>query len=89
MEFDWDDANLEHIARHGVEPGEAEEALTDPSATRAGTYRGPSGERRGSIVGKTEDGRVLFVVFTFRRGAVRVVTARNADATEKSRYHRT
>jgi hypothetical protein len=28
--FDWDDANEEHLARHGVTPEEAEEALTDP-----------------------------------------------------------
>lgn len=30
MEFDWDEANVAHIARHGVRPWEAEEALTDP-----------------------------------------------------------
>lgn len=27
MEFDWDSANLEHIAAHGITPDEAEEAV--------------------------------------------------------------
>ena len=29
-DFDWDDDNVEHIARHGVAPWEAEEAALDP-----------------------------------------------------------
>lgn len=28
--FDWDDANLDHIAEHDVEPEEAGEAVVDP-----------------------------------------------------------
>lgn len=28
-EFEWDDDNIEHIARHDVEPWEAEEAVAD------------------------------------------------------------
>jgi uncharacterized DUF497 family protein len=27
IRFDWDKANTEHIARHGVKPEEAEQAL--------------------------------------------------------------
>ena len=30
MEYDWDDDNVRHIARHYVEPYEAEEAVEDP-----------------------------------------------------------
>jgi hypothetical protein len=30
MEYDWDDENVRHIARHDVEPYEAEEAVEDP-----------------------------------------------------------
>jgi hypothetical protein len=26
MEFDWDEANVTHIARHGISPAECEEA---------------------------------------------------------------
>jgi hypothetical protein len=27
IELEWDDANIEHIARHGVTPAEVEEAF--------------------------------------------------------------
>jgi uncharacterized protein len=56
-EFDWDDDNIEHIARHGVEPEDAEEAVGDPGRV---TRR-----RRGGrlvVIGATEAGRVLVVV---------------------------
>ena len=35
--FWWDEINIEHIAEHGVEPFEAEEAIDNrPSILRAG-----------------------------------------------------
>jgi uncharacterized DUF497 family protein len=85
--FAWDEANVEHIARHGVEPAEAEEAFADPRRTNADAYSTPQ-ERRGTILGRTVDGRLLFVVFTRRGRAVRVVTARDARPSERRRYRR-
>ena len=38
MDFDWDDANLDHIAAHGVSPEEAEAAF-DPSRDMCDLYR--------------------------------------------------
>lgn len=86
MEFDWDEANEEHIGQHDVDAAEAEEALSDPAATPAHAHRGPSGDSRGAVVGQTEDGRYLFVVFMVRAGSIRIITARDATATEKRRY---
>ncbi len=86
-EFDWDDDNVEHIARHGVEPWEAEEAMLDPDRVGA-SARNVSGERRFAVVGSTESGRMLFVVFTRREERIRVITARDADDSEKRRYRR-
>ena len=87
MEFDWDFSNLEHIARHKVEQTEAEEAATDPALISAETvHRGPDGERRSAVIGATEDGRVLFVVFVIRAEKFRVVTARPANTAERLRY---
>jgi uncharacterized protein len=85
--FDWDENNIEHIARHGVEPWEAEEALLDPGRIGTLAYRVGREPRRAAL-GATEGGRVLFVVFTRRSGRVRVVTARDAEAKEKRRYRR-
>jgi uncharacterized protein len=86
-EFEWDDGNVDHIARHGVSTDEAEEALADPH--RLGTSAYSVGrERRSALIGATQDGRVLLIVYTWRSGAIRVVTARDADQAQRRRYRR-
>jgi uncharacterized protein len=87
VEFDWDDANEEHIAEHGITPEEAEEAMSDRRRQSQPAYSTPTERRRGTL-GATEDGRVLVVIYTYRRGAIRVVTARDANAAERRRYRR-
>jgi uncharacterized protein len=85
VEYEWDDANVEHIAEHSVEPEDAEETLEDPRRIPATAYNVP-GERRQAILGLTEVGRLLYVVYTLRRGRIRVVTARAADEGESRSY---
>jgi hypothetical protein len=66
MEFYWDAANLQHIARHGIDPKEDEEAvLIEPHES----------EERVLCFGRTKSGRLLTVLYTERRGKIRVVTA--------------
>lgn len=86
-DFDWDEANVGHVVRHGVEPWEAEEAVLDPYRIAFST-RKTLGERRFALVGATESGRMLFVVYTQRGAKVRPITARDADDGEKHRYRR-
>jgi uncharacterized DUF497 family protein len=83
--FDWDGANCNHVREAGVEPEEAEETLLDPRRIPRDVYN-LAGEQRRGAVGATEGGRVLFVVFTSRRGRVRIITARDATPVEKRRY---
>jgi uncharacterized protein len=85
--FDWDDANIDHIAEHGVEPEEAEEALGDPRRVPREAYN-VAGERRRAVLGTTLNERVLFVVYTLRGRLTRVVTARDADESERRQYRR-
>jgi len=85
--FEWDEGNLDHVARHGVSPEEAEEAVLDRRRVSV-TPRTGSGERRWAIVGATGDGRRLWVRFTRRAGQWRVVIARDASPTERRRYRR-
>ena len=82
--FDWDEANIDHIALHDVEPEEAEAALTDPRRIPGPVQRGP--EPRKAVIGATNGGRVLFVVYTVRQGRARVVTAREAVTWQLTRY---
>ncbi len=85
--FDWDDGNLDHIARHNVTREEAEEALLDRRRVGVHVHQ-DSGEQRCGAIGATGDGRILAVVFTKRAAKLRVVTARTADQTERRRYRR-
>ena len=82
MEFDWDEANTAHIARHGVRP---EEALANPRRLVL-RIRSQRGEERWAALGATEAGRILFAVFTRRRGRARAIAARDATLGEKRRY---
>jgi uncharacterized DUF497 family protein len=73
IEFDWDEANLRHVARHCVLPTEAEYViLNDPVDLGMEIVEG---EERHLNLGATAKGRVLLVVTTWREDRVRVVTA--------------
>jgi uncharacterized DUF497 family protein len=85
--FDWDDSNINHIAGHNVEPEEAEEALEDPDLKKDSAYNF-KGERRSAIIGATEAGRILLVIYTRRGQNIRVVTVRDASDAQKRRYRR-
>jgi hypothetical protein len=71
--FEWDDANREHIARHGITPEEFEEGMNNgPVFVAEFEVRG---ERRTRVAGMTHRGRLLELVYTLRCGRVRAVTA--------------
>ncbi|HEV8037987.1 MAG TPA: BrnT family toxin [Bryobacteraceae bacterium] len=73
IEFDWDEANIGHVARHDVTPTEAEEViLNDPLDIGVQVIEG---EDRYVNLGSTRGGRVLLVVTAWREDRVRVVTA--------------
>jgi uncharacterized DUF497 family protein len=76
-EFDWDEANTAHIARHEVTPREVEQAYANnPFVVVAEMLR--NGETRALCAGITDAGRPLQFVYTMRGGKVRVVTAHTA-----------
>lgn len=83
--FDWDEANIGHIAGRGISPAEAEEAVSDPYRVPAPAYRAGTEQRR-AVLGRSEDRRLLFIVTTRRGASVRVVTARDATDGERRRY---
>jgi hypothetical protein len=48
----------------------------------------PTSPGTGCALGAREEGRVLFLIFTRRRGRVRAITARDATPEEKRRYRK-
>jgi uncharacterized DUF497 family protein len=79
--FDWDDANIQHIAEHDVDAEEAEYVIAhDPLDVEVQVRES---EERFVQVGATAVGRILLVISIERGDRVRVVTAFDA-----SRRHR-
>jgi hypothetical protein len=84
MYFDWDEANIAHIAEHNVLPSEAEEAVTGKPIYL--NYQVKSDEDRFMQIGETSAGRVLVVVITPRNALTRVVTAFPANRAYRAFY---
>ncbi|MBI1789217.1 MAG: BrnT family toxin [Acidobacteria bacterium] len=84
MEFEWDAGNREHIARHAITPQEAEEAvLIGPLETSVQQHES---EDRVLCFGRTKTGRLLTVLYTERRGKIRVVTAYEMTKEQQRLY---
>jgi len=79
-EFEWDDNNIEHIARHGVFPDEVEDVPFDDNPW---IRKGRKGTRY--MLGYTVAGRYLFVVYVLKgKGIARVITSMDmGDKTKK------
>ncbi len=75
VKFVWDEGNIE-----------AEEIFADPQRKIFKDKLHSSGEERFRVVGKTDLGRLLFVVFTIRQKKVRVISARDINRKEVFLY---
>ena len=85
--FEWDDANaLKLWERHEVAPGEAEQVFFNLPLVAAADSQHSNDEPRIYALGQTEAGRRLFVVFTFRRTRIRVISARDMSRRERKEY---
>jgi len=69
MGLEWDADIQSHIARHGITPEEAEEAiLIEPLETDVQQHES---EERVLCFGCTKSGRLLTVLYTERHGKIR------------------
>ena len=81
--FEWDDDNISHIERHEFSPEEVEEVFAGNHKIRR------TGQKRYIALGETLDGRLAFVVFRrLSGGLVRVITARDMEASERRLFRR-
>ncbi len=87
LSFDWDTANLDHIAKHNVTQEEAEQViLGDPLDTELQVTDGSHGEERLLQLGETAKGRILQLLTTWRDGKVGVISAWEAPKQLKLYY---
>jgi len=87
MRFEWEPRKAARNRRkHGVS---FEEALTVFYDSLAATFSDPNhseGEPRQITVGYSAKGRLLVVCHTDRRGGLRLISARRANAHERKKH---
>ncbi len=85
MEFRWNEWNEEHVARHGVEPEDAEEVVRGARPT----FPVVQGGERYLVWCPAGGGRLLQVVFIIDPDdSVFVIHTRPLTEPEKKRYRR-
>lgn len=83
IRFEWDEANeVKLLLRHGVAAAEAEECFFNRPSVRRW-------EEVYLMLGRTEAGRLLFLVFERKAGGiVRIFSAREMTDGERASYRR-
>jgi uncharacterized DUF497 family protein len=84
LAYDWDAANVSHIARHSVTPEEVEQCFSNDPMDVGGDV--VEGEERYTGVGHTNVLRVLVLVWAMRGDALRPITAFDASERLAKRY---
>ena len=86
MEFEWDDAKSEAcLAGRGFDFAYAIQVFLDPDRLIELDDRYDYGEPRYRVLGRIGS-RLFLVVYTPRGDALRIISARKANAKEVSRY---
>jgi uncharacterized DUF497 family protein len=86
MEFEWDGRKARPNARkHGIEFADAVLALEDDNAVTI-TEQAADGEERWITLGVDALGRILILVYTWRKNRIRIISARRATPVEREQY---
>lgn len=86
MEFDWDSGNQDkNRISHDVTREEAEECFFNLSL-QFDDMKHSQDELRRVLLGITDQGRPLTVIYTLREGKARVISARPMSRKERTLY---
>ncbi|OGF44188.1 MAG: hypothetical protein A2452_06975 [Candidatus Firestonebacteria bacterium RIFOXYC2_FULL_39_67] len=87
--FDWDEGNKEkNWEKHKVLASECEQVFFNQPLIVLDDNKHSSMEKRYFSLGKTDNDRKLFIVFTVRKGLLRVISARNMSIKERKIYEK-
>ena len=85
--FEWDKWNIEkNIIKHGVNQDECEEVFFNSPLVEEIPISKEQGEQRYYVLGITDEGRKLTVIFTIRNKKIRVISARDMSRKERRGY---
>jgi hypothetical protein len=86
--FEWDNGNsTKNWEMHQVRREECEQAFFNRPWLVAEDARHSEAERRFVLLGRTDSGRHLMVVFVKRGKLVRVISARDMTKKERRAFH--
>jgi uncharacterized protein len=86
MKATWDPRKAEtNFKKHNIRFSDAEAVLFDPMALTLEEL-GISGEQRFITIGADAIGRIILVVYTYRRNSIRLISARKATPSERKQY---
>ena len=84
--FEWDSEKAKkNKIKHGVSFKVAAKVFEDENRIERPDYKHSQDEERWQVIGKVDE--VLFVVYTERGNITRLISAREADDTEKEIYY--
>ncbi len=87
--FDWDTNNLnKNRLKHGVSKEESEEVFFNKPIIIFDDEKHSLKEKRYKALGKTNKGRKISLVFTFRGNKVRIITVRDQSKKERRFYEK-
>jgi uncharacterized DUF497 family protein len=87
VHFEWDPRKAAHnLGKHGVSFEEAQTVFDDDRLLVFSDPDHSFGEERLLIIGRSSRGRLLFVAYTERAEAVRLISAREATRRERKDY---
>ena len=87
--FQWDDGNLtKNWLKHGVTQSEVEQVYFNQPLLLFNDDKHSINESRHFVLGKTDSGRKLFIVFTIRDDLIRVISARDMSKKERLIYEK-
>jgi uncharacterized DUF497 family protein len=86
-EFLWDKGNKgKNFIKHKVSDQECEESFFDQKKKIFKDVLHSHHEDRYILLGKTKEGRILFIVFMLRQERIRVISARDLNRKERHLY---
>lgn len=85
--FDWDEGNRgKNWEKHGVSDSECEQVFFNQPLYVFTDAEHSEEEQRYYVLGRTDEGRRLFVVLTPRGDRIRVISAREMTKRERAFY---
>jgi uncharacterized DUF497 family protein len=88
MKFEWDEEkNRANIKKHGISFEEAKDVFSDPMRVEILDAEHSSYEERYVVIGCIREGIVIiYVAYTERGDAIRLISARKATEEERRYY---